>query len=296
MRNPARLVLAASLAGLLAILSAADAFADFTGTNTQDGIQTVVSATILDRAKRGLDLQTGAPDKRIFEYTSATTCPNNSAGGPNADVMCQGAMLACAGNTPAQGQGPQVELYRRQVDAKNVPMEAWRLIGTTCLAADVPGTPVLGLGRIIAAFHNTKFALPTVHIQPEGNVTLVTLPTYFEVKWPTLGFKPDDIDTVTLGGFKVQIRPTNQGYSYDFGDGAPPLQASSPGGTYPNGDITHVYAKGGQYNSHVDITYGGEFQVNGGQWFTIDHSQDVPIAGSPQVVTVRTAHARLVIK
>ena len=278
-------------------LGASPAAADWSGTVGIAGIDTGVTSLILDRAKNGLDLQTGAPDNRKFEYASMTTCPNNFIGGPNVDLPCQGAIQACAGNTPGQGQGPQVQFFRRQVDAKNAPMQpAWEKLGTTCFPQLVPRATVLGLGRIIAAFHNTKFALPTVHIQPEGNVTLVTLPTYFEVKWPTLGFKPDDIDTVFLGGFKVQIRPTNQGYSYDFGDGVPPLQTSSPGGTYPSGDITHVYAKGGQYNSHVDITYGGEFQVNGGQWFTIDHSQDVPIAGSPQVVTVRTAHARLVIK
>jgi hypothetical protein len=259
------------------------------------GIQTGVTSVQLDRAKKGLDLQTGAPDKRTFEYTSATTCPNNSPGGPNADAMCQGAMLACAGNTPLQGLGPQVELYRRQVDAKNVPMEGWQLIGTTCLAADVPGRPVLGLGLILAAFHRTQFATPTVHIQPEGDTTLVTLPTYFEVKWRAPGFQPDQIDEVTLMGFRVEIKPTNQGYTYDFGDGTPTLPTASAGGTYPNGDITHVYAKGGQYKSHVDITYGGEFRVNGGEWLTIDPSENVLITGTVRTLTVKTAHARLFI-
>jgi hypothetical protein len=45
---------------------------------------------------------------------------------------------------------------------------------------------------------NTAFAKPAAHIQPEGNITLVTLPTYFAATWPQAGFQPGEIDTVTL--------------------------------------------------------------------------------------------------
>ena len=44
------------------------------------------------------------------------------------------------------------------------------------------------------------FALPGVHVQPEGNVTLVNLPTYFEVRWPAQGVQPREIATVQLLG------------------------------------------------------------------------------------------------
>jgi hypothetical protein len=48
---------------------------------------------------------------------------------------------------------------------------------------------------------------------------------------------------VTLMGRRVQIRPTSNGFTDVFGDGSSPLQTDSPGGTYPDSDITHAYAK-----------------------------------------------------
>jgi hypothetical protein len=150
------------------------------------------------------------------------------------------------------------------------------------------------MGQILAAFHNTAWAKPTVHTQPEGNVTLVTLATYFGVEWPAAGFQPGEIDTVALMGNQVRIRPTSQGFTYDFGDGTSIGPTASPGGTYPEGDITHTYAKAGIYDSRVDITYGGEFSVGGGPWIPIPAT--VTVAGQIQPLTVKTARARLVIK
>jgi hypothetical protein len=262
-----------------------------------------MTTTQMERAKKGLDLVTGEPDKHVYEYTSVTACSLSTPGGPNADVPCLGAVQACAGNTPQEGLGPQVRLYRRELNAKGLPISAdWGTsIGTTCSPELVPGEPVLGTGLILAAFHNTPFAKPAVHMQPEGNVTLVTLLTYFEVKWPTTefkpgdtGFKPGDIDTVTLMGHQVQIRPTSESYTYRFGDGTVAGPTSSPGGRYPDGDITHTYTKAGAYNSQIDIVYGGEYRFGGSEWIPINDT--VTITGSPQLITVKTARARLVIK
>ena len=43
------------------------------------------------------------------------------------------------------------------------------------------------MAMIREAFHDTDFSVPTVNIQPEGDLTLVNLPTYFEVKFPEAG-------------------------------------------------------------------------------------------------------------
>ena len=40
------------------------------------------------------------------------------------------------------------------------------------------------MAMIRDAFHDTDFTVPTVNIQPEGDVTLVNLPTFFEVRFP----------------------------------------------------------------------------------------------------------------
>jgi hypothetical protein len=187
-------------------------------------------------------------------------------------------------------------LYRRELNAQGVPISAdWGpSIGTTCSPELVPGEPVLGTALILAAFHNTPFAKPEVHMQPEGNVTLVTLATYFEVKWPEIGYKPGDIDPVTLMGQQVEIRPTLDSYTYVFGDEATEGPTQSAGGRYPDGDITHVYAKPGTYSSRIDIVYGGEYRFGGSEWLPINDT--ALVSGTPEPITVRTARARLVIK
>jgi hypothetical protein len=282
-----------SLIGLAIVaITANPAFADYGGEVAQAGVKSAVTNTVLDRAKNGRDAKTGAADKRSFEYTSAYACQFATPGGPNADVMCIAAIQGCAGNTPEQGQGPMVRLYRRELDSSGSPIAGWALIGTTCYPNLVPGKPVLGLGQILTAFNNTPWARPTTHIQPEGNTTLVTLDTYFEVNWPSAGFQPGEVDTVTLLGTSVRIRPTVQGYTYVFGDGTSFGPTASAGGPYPNGDITHAYAKAGTYTTHIDITYGGEFSIAGGAWVAIPDT--VTVTGTSQLLTVKTAHARLV--
>ena len=294
MRNSCRLGLATSFAGLLLIVTASNSFADFTGTNTNDGVRTSLRNVGLDRAKQGLDIKTGAADTRSFEYSSVYACPFNTPGNSPVDFICANAVQACAGNTPEQGQGPLVRLYRRELDANGGTITGWQAIGTTCYPERVPGKPVLGLGQILAAFHNTPFAKPVVHIQPEGNVTLVTLGTFFEVKWPEAGFQPGEVDTTTLLGHQVQIRPTADSYSYVFGDGTSFGPTPSPGGIYPNGDITHAYPKAGRYDTHIEVTFGGEFTIDGGTWLKIPDT--VTIAGPVQPLIVKTAHARLVAR
>ena len=256
------------------------------------GIATGMTRTGLDRAKNGLDVSTGAAEKRSFEYATVYACPTNAPGDP--DLPCTGSIQGCVGNTPAQGQGPLVRMYRRELDTSGNPVGGWTSIGTTCFPQFAPGKPVLGLGPILAAFHNTPWAKPTAHIQPEGNVTLVTLATYFEVNWPATGFQPGEIDTITLLGTPVRIRPTVQGYTYVFGDGTSFGPTASAGGPYPSGDITHAYPTAGTFNTHIDITYGGEFSIAGSAWIPIPET--VTVAGLTRPLTVKTAPARLVRK
>jgi hypothetical protein len=284
------------IAALLTVpFSAGAANAEAGGITSREGIETSMTSVLLDRVNQGLDLETGEPDKRVFEYTSATACATSIPDGANADIPCSAAIQACAGNTAAQGQGPQVRLYRRELDNNGKPVDpTWLPIGTTCFPELVPGKPVLGMARILDAFHNTAWALPAVQTQPEGNTTLVTLPTYFRVSWPKAGFQPGEVDTTTLLNTPVRIRPTLKSYTYIFGDGTSSEPTLSPGGTYPEGDITHAYPKAGSYSSHVEITYGGEFSIRDGEWNLIPDT--VTIGGQPQTITVKTAHPRLVIR
>jgi hypothetical protein len=103
---------------------------------------------------------------------------------------------------------------------RSIPTPRGKRLGYTCYPRLIPGT--ISMAQIADAFHRTDLAAPTLHIQPEGNVTLVTLPTYVEVRWPTTGFQPGELDTLDPRhwfGMTVTIKPTLTSLTYDFGNG-----------------------------------------------------------------------------
>ncbi len=149
------------------------------------------------------------------------------------------------------------------------------------------------MAMIQDAFHNTDFTLPTVNIQPEGDVTLVNLPTFFEVKFPDKGFGPDEVDTpdpATLLGYTIQVRPRLKSVTYHLGESTVG-PTTSMGGPHPTGDITATYTQHGSHAVRADIVYTGQFRVGGSEWFDIPG--EVDLTGTPTELTVREAKARL---
>ncbi|TWP37573.1 hypothetical protein [Leekyejoonella antrihumi] len=190
--------------------------------------------------------------------------------------------------------GPLVTISRRTVLPENG-HGPWDNVGTTCYATLVPNTenkPQLTLAMIKAAWTKTLFAKPDVSIQPVGNRTLVTLPTYFSLNWPRAGYQPDEISTVTLLGHGVRIKPTFVHNTFTFGDGTTSGVTTSSGGPYPTGDITHAYDKAGTYTTSITTAYGGQFSVDNGPWTTIPGS--INITGAGTQLRVVTATNRLV--
>lgn len=122
-------------------------------------------------------------------------------------------------------------------------------------------------------------------------MTLLNLPTYFEVRWPGAGFEPDEVATVNLLGRSVRIRPLEKSYTYRFGDGESMGPTSDAGGTYPDGTVRHTYAVSTTVAAKVTATYGGEFSVDGGEWQEVGETVD--IAGPAAGIEVREARARL---
>ncbi|MBK6885385.1 MAG: hypothetical protein IPH03_02345 [Tetrasphaera sp.] len=128
------------------------------------------------------------------------------------------------------------------------------------------------MAQIADAFHRTDLAAPTLHIQPEGNVTLVTLPTYVEVRWPTTGFQPGELDTLDPRhwfGMTVTIKPTLTSLTYDFGNGTGVGPTTSTGGPYPTGDITATYTDPGTFTVRADAVYTGYVSIDGSDWIEI---------------------------
>ena len=211
-------------------------------------------------------------------------------GGVGADTLCAGAITSCS--NPANGAGPLTRIWRRTVQPTGA-VSGWEQIGVTCWADVAPGaTPRVTMAMIINAFRHTPWAKTQVTTQPAGNVTLVRLDTYYQVNWSAAGYQPEEVDTVDLLGYAVQIRPKLDHFTYVFGDGETFGPTTYLGGVYPTGTITHQYLTPGVNNTRVDTTFGADFRINGGAWAPIPDTVTVP--GPATAVTVRTATARLV--
>lgn len=154
-----------------------------------------------------------------------------------------------------------------------------------------PVQPALTLPDVQQAFREIAFTKPTLHVQPEGNVTLVNLPTYYQVRWPSAGVHPGEVATVKLLGRSVRIRPAGRSFTYRFGDGTNLGPTADAGGSYPDGGIQHTYDSPAQARVSVAARYSGEFSVDGGEWQ--DVGQTIDIQGPVVGIQVREARARL---
>ncbi|WP_141784573.1 hypothetical protein [Ornithinicoccus hortensis] len=227
-----------------------------------------------------------------YEYAAVVSCVGNTPENPEL-VRCVSAEQYCRDVQP-QSEGPLSLLYRREADDGG-PLTPWQHFSHTCYTSHVPprsGAEVeLTEAMIIEQFHRTAFALPTASLQPEDNRALVNLPVYFALEWPEEGFEPGEVDTTTIVGHEVRIRPVFQDATYSFGDGTSEGPTASMGGTYPDGDITHEYASSGEVGPSITVTYGGEVSVDGGGWSTIPAT--IEISGPAQPLEVLTSRNRL---
>lgn len=199
----------------------------------------------------------------LSESRAVIDCPGNTVdAGRDEAWSCQSAIDAC--RRSGEGPGPQSRLYTRIVGTTE-----WTLTGMTCLpdhyaAPAAPG--VLTLGHIQRAFAETPFATPLGTVQPPGGTTLVNLPTYFALAWPTQGYRPGQIRSLTLLGHAVDLRLKTDGHVYDFGDGSSHGPTPSLGGPYPTGDVTHTYSSAATLTPTATTTITADYRVDAGPW------------------------------
>lgn len=214
----------------------------------------------------------------IYQYVAVIDCiPPNSPERPRLEI-CGYAVNFCEQNVP-DSSGPRSIIYRR-ISEPDGSTTGWEPIAPTCWTDSVPaasGQPAVELteAMIVEQFHRTDFALPQAVIQPPGGTTLVNLPVYFELVWPEAGFEPSEVDTTTLVGHEVRIRPTLIGATYLTGDGSSIGPTTSLGGGYPDGDVTHTFTVPAEVAPSISVEYGGEVSVDGGEWTTIPSSATV---------------------
>ena len=289
------LILALSL--LLTLVALTPAWADFDGKSTKDGVK----VKGLDRAALAalgnrVPGAAASPSKPPwFKYASTSYCSTSPPGaGGSTQASCTVEYTICNGGRIGGDAGPAVRVWRMEVGKTGQPVAgaAWESVGFTCLATLVPGANnVLTMQMILDEFHKTKFAKPTASIQPVGLKTLVNLPTYYELKWPTVGFEPGEADSTTLVGRQVEIEPVFVSATYIYGDGEASGPVETLGGPHPTGDVIHTYRKKMVAPVQINATYSGRFRVDGGAWITIPDT--VTIEGTPANLTVAEAKARL---
>ena len=280
---------------LTALWVACTASADVIGSTSKGG-----SRVMLNKAAThalGKEVLEAPPEGPKVEFATTAFC-GKSVGEPGADDLCPRAVARCSANTDPEGKGPAVSIFSRKVDLRGGPIAGadgqWVGRGATCFPQYVPGgSRALTMAMIRDAFHDTDFSVPTVNSQPEGDVTLVNLPTYFEVKFPAAGFGPDEVDTpdpARLLGYHIEVRPRLKSITYHLGT-TTIGPTTSLGGPHPTGDIRATYAQPGTHEVRADIVYTGQFRVGGSQWFDIPGDVDLP--GTPVTLTVREAMSRL---
>lgn len=251
-----------------------------------DGSRSWVSQSSVGNLPAGRDLS-GNPFASPMEFQVRISCPT-TAGDSASPAGCSRAVSACTSGSAITGIGLLHEIYSRPVGTGD-----WRYLGSTCFADQVPGaTPTITLPMIINAFHLTPWAKATLVTQPEGNTTLVGLPTYTRIVWSAAGYQPGEVDTHRLLGHTLSIRPRVDHHTYHFGDGSRFGPTRSDGGPYPTGDITHTYTAPGTYATRVDTTFTGDFRIDVGPWTPIPDT--VTITGPTTTVTVKTAKPVLV--
>ncbi|MBK7723600.1 MAG: hypothetical protein IPI32_15705 [Austwickia sp.] len=231
--------------------------------------------------------KSGRPQVQRIERRYVVTCPGNTI--TNGDAFtCPAAVAGCRHHGP--NAGPLAIIWQRTLTPNPGP---WTRHGATCFPRVNPHPPAAPTHAMIsAAWSRTPFTKPTLIIQPPGGRTLIRVPTYLQAVFPEPGYGPGDIHTVTLLGHRVQIRPRLATYRYHFGDGTPPLTTTSPGGPYPDGDITHTYPTPGTVTLSIDADYTGDYAIDGGPWQPIGDT--ITITGTRHRLDILTAHTRLV--
>ena len=285
------------LVGSLSVIPAAPALADshggVLGKRSEKGSQLGV-LTREDMAALVRDFESPSSDGPWYEFGAASVC-GGLPGSPTAGNQCLRFNVMCQSGNAAAGLGPPIAVWIREVDESGSPVvnARWQKKGDTCFPELMPGSGVLTMDMIREAFHETDFALPTLNIQPEGDVTLVNLPTYFEVRFPEGGFGPNEVDTpdpARLLGYRIEVRPVLKSVTYQLG-ATTVGPTTSLGGPHPTGDVRATYTRPGQHEVRADIVYTGQFRVGGSQWFDIPG--EVDLRGEPVTLTVREAKARL---
>lgn len=94
------------------------------------------------------------------------------------------------------------------------------------------------------------------HMQPDRGEVLVNKPTIVYTEAEPATFRTE------LLGFGLDIEATPIAFVWDFGDGEPPLETTSPGHPYPDHDLARSYREPGSARITLYTTWTGRYRVD----------------------------------
>ncbi len=185
--------------------------------------------------------------------------------------------------TCADGSIALNPLFRRPVDAAGNYTGPWEQIDNGGCPEDPPTTVIL----TASAFSRLPLTPSALRLQPADGHGLVNadLIVYTDPGTQTLA-------TIVLGT-PVTVRATPTRYSWDFGDGTPPLVTTDPGAPYPHHTIARPYTTPGTYQLTLTTTWSGTYQVDSsGPWLPVLGT--AVTVSAPQTTQIAEAHTVLV--
>lgn len=122
--------------------------------------------------------------------------------------------------------------------------------------------------------------LRQIYTQPSSRA-LTGIPIYF---WTTTNPYFSTITKVLGISVGLSLTPT---FTWNFGDGST-MQSSSPGGSYPLGELTHNYRLPGQYQISLAISWAGSWSAQGSNYPVIGDAIVQHLSSSIQVLPAPT--------
>jgi hypothetical protein len=199
-------------------------------------------------------------------------------------TMCQGAITACQLSAPGS-----VLIWRwtRQWNRQtNVAQSEWGIADASCADPETADVPDVNLLVLRAFREQVKLLDAAIQIQPPSGRTLVNLDTIFYTDDPST-----TVTGINILGRSVDLRITADAFHWYFGDGRT-ITTPTPGQPYPAKDVIHRYSTTGPVAPRVDVTYTGEYRIDGGGW--LDIPGDATVTGAEAALTVVEARSELI--
>ncbi len=173
-----------------------------------------------------------------------------------------------ANRTCADGTSALAPMFRRELDTTGHAMGPWVQIDNGGCPEDPPADVIV----TATDFAALPLQPSPAHLQPGDGRAIVGMDLIMYTD-PT----PQTLDTTILG-VPVTITATPTTYTWDQGDGQPPLVTTDPGKPYPHQTVARPYLRHGDYTVTLTTTWTGTYRINAA-------GPEHPIAGTATTTT-----------